>query len=161
MVSNEDVIRIVGEDIELGLREIVPGAGFRVHDEFRDTEARPINNGGVDGIDGATVTVVPWQYTGVHQGDLLGVSPRPGRPRELTIEGVTVVETNIDGQVTKMHRFVNWGQTLQDLDVRIYDRPVVDVRKRFPVGFAEMPELQRLVDEGLVVGDDDDVEGFE
>jgi hypothetical protein len=148
---NDDAVNIVRNDIEDGLRDVLPGRGDDAFQVLENAERRPITNF-VDGQDAefTTVQVVPWQYTGAHVGELLGVPPQPGQPKELTVEGVSLVETNTDGEVVNLTRFVDWTKTLEDLHVRIYARPVVDVRRRFPEAFMEVPELRRLVEEGIV-----------
>lgn len=154
MLSNDDAVDVVRRDIEIGFEQVLPGrteTPFRLHQAFADVELRPITNF-VEGQDAElnSIQVVPWEYTGANIGALLGIPPGSGQPPELTIEGVTLLETDPAGNVVNMTRFVDWGKTLAELQVQVYTRPVVDVRQRFPESFMQVPELRRLVEEGIV-----------
>lgn len=139
MIEPERAVALVEDDVQVALMPALPAAraghGFRIHDGFDWIHATPIGNFGADGA--ATAVAVPWQWTGVHRNELLGLLPLPGEDREVTVAGLSIVqeveasEEAPDGLL--VHRFVDWLATLNELGARPYLRPVVDLGSR--VGF--------------------------
>jgi hypothetical protein len=83
---------------------------FDVADEFRDSET----------IRNTDLIAVPWTYRCYHTGDFQGLFPTW---RELTIEGVTVIDTR--GAAPMLRRYIDWLGVLTQLGV--------DVSLRLPV----------------------------
>jgi len=138
------VVDLVHRDVTEGLGQALAprddGHGFALAEGFEAVGDAPIAD-----RDGA-VAAVPWQWTGVHRGDLLGV---PATNEVVTVRGVTLITGEEDNEL--LHRYIDWAEVLLQLGVRFFDRPVVDVRRRFGDDLLRIPQLQRLVADGVIL----------
>lgn len=151
----ETARNIVESDVESVLREALAaegaGHGFRIHEGYQWAVDNPVGNFNVDRV--ATAIGIPWQWTGIHRADLLGVSPLIGVDQEATVAGLTFVHEVEPDPVhapegITLHRFVDWLDTLNQLRAR--PRRVIDVRQRFSDEIPTNERLQRvLTDNGL------------
>jgi hypothetical protein len=84
---------VVEDDVRAVLEGPFPGE-LTIPEPFAD--ALPIGGG--------DVTAVPWRWTGVHEGEFLGLR-RTGRPVDVT--GVTLLRA--EGDALVFHRIVDWA----------------------------------------------------
>lgn len=128
-------VDIVHRDVAEGLGGLVAprGKGFAVTDGFEFIGDAPIAD--PDG----RVAVVPWEWSGIHVEPILGVA---ATRRAVVVRGVTLVVGEEGAEL--LHRYIDWADVLQQLDARVYGRPVVDVRGRWA---GEVPEVEELARE--------------
>lgn len=108
----EDVTRGIGEWLRAD--DDIPGSGFRLLEPF-ERDAEQLRN-----AETGTV-VVPWGWTGRHDGDVMGVTPTG---RIIDIHGVTLVRDTEQGP--QFSRFVDWISALGQMGVGLFSRPVID-----------------------------------
>jgi hypothetical protein len=134
-------VDLVERDVIEGLsRSIEPrdGSGFSLADGFEFVGDSPITD------PEERVVVVPWRWIGQHVEPILGVQ---ASGRVLEVRGVTMV-TGDEGDEL-LHRYIDWAEVLLQLEVRFYERPVVDGLERWGDELREVDQFARLAGERI------------
>jgi hypothetical protein len=100
----------VEDDVRAVLQGPFPGE-FEIPEPF--TDALPIG--------GREVTAVPWRWTGVHEGEFLGLR-RTGLPVDVT--GVTLLRA--EGDQLVFHRVVDWAALYGQIGVAVGGRRLAE-----------------------------------
>ena len=112
-----DLHRLVFDDVSTGLSTM-----FSRDDDLDEPVAVNSEIDDEDGVIGDDLlSVVPWVFSCVHDGDFLGLFPTG---RKLRIQGVTFVDSR-RGE-TLMHRYVDWMGVATQLGLEVSTRVPVD-----------------------------------
>jgi hypothetical protein len=118
-IENDESFNLVQYDVQEGIGHI-----FAAEGDHAVAVAKPF--AGEERIANAHIVAVPWTYRCRHAGDFQGLFPTG---RELTIEGVTMVDSR-QGK-TVLHRYVDWMGVITQLGLDISWRvPVTEDEDR-------------------------------